>query len=374
MFLIVSCSSTKRFPSDESKETVKKKTNLNFASVRVLLDESEATYHITNQSPMYLFNGEDNLAYIETGNLIECITQNDEIKLSIQNKIFIAESFILEPFENENTVSFNGQVYKGKLSLLKIGNSIGIVNHLKLEDYVKGVVTKEMPIGKNYENFESLKAFSICVRTYALNKILEGKLLYDLYDDTRDQVYGGVNAEHNLSNKAVEETDNKILTYNENIASIYYHSTCGGRTEAAHNIFTKKEIPYMNGIEDGISPNCKISPKFEWRESYSADDIISRLKKWSFIKNGKFRLRDVYIASRFSSGRVKEMVFELIDEYSDEIKISIYGNQIRSVIRTANNKRILWSTFFDISLIKNVIKIEGNGFGHGVGLCQYGAI
>ncbi|NNJ53748.1 MAG: hypothetical protein HKP17_11310, partial [Ignavibacteriaceae bacterium] len=121
-------------------------------------------------------------------------------------------------------------------------------------------------------------------------------------------------------------------------------------------------------------PNCKISPRFDWRESYSADDIISRLKKTSFIKNGNFRLTDVYIASRFSSGRVREMVFELIDEYSDEIKISIFGNQIRSVLRTANNKSILWSTLFDISFVKNVIEIEGNGFGHGVGLCQYGAI
>lgn len=371
VLLFVSCSATRRFPDDESTETINKTSKIIFSSVRVLLDESDAAYYLTIQSPVYLLNGEERLAYIESGNTVECITEYNEVKLIISDKVFHADAFILQPAENEEALMFNGHSYKGKLNLIKLGNSIGIINHLKLEDYVKGVVSREMPIGKN---FEALKAFSICVRTYTLNKITEGKSLYDLYDDTRDQVYGGVNAENPLSNKAVEETENKILTYDGKIATIFYHSTCGGHTEAAHNIFTNKEIPYMTGIEDGNSAYCNISPKFEWEESYGSQDLIKRLKKSKLLKNGNYKLENVYINSRFSSGRVKEMIFEVLNEDNQDKNVSIFGNEIRSVIRTANNKNILWSTFFDVSFDGKVIEISGKGFGHGVGLCQYGAI
>ena len=372
--LLVSCSSTKRFPNDESSGTKDRITNINYSSVRVLLDESPAAYHLTIQSPVYLYDGEQRLAYIESGNTVECINDYNEVKLTIRDRVFSADAFFLKPAENLETVKFNGQGYKGKLNLIKIGGSIGIINQLNLEDYVKGVVAREMPIGRDSDNFEALKAFSMCVRTYTLKKISEGKSLYDLYDDTRDQVYGGLDAEHPLSNKAVEETENKILIYDENIATIYYHSTCGGQTEAAHNIFTNYEIPYMMGVKDGNLPYCNISPKFEWKETYRPEDLIKRLKRSSILSNGNYRINNVYVGSRFSSGRVREMIFELVDEFGEEKNISIFGNEIRSIIRTANNKSILWSTFFDVSLNRQIIEIKGKGFGHGVGMCQWGAI
>ncbi len=372
--LLVSCSSTKRFPNNESTETVDKTSNVNFSSVRVLLEESDAAYYLTIQSPVYLYRDDERLAYIESGNTVECISDVNEVKLIIRDKVFTAEAFFMKPTENREAVTFNGQGYKGNLKLIGLGGSIGIINQLSLDDYLKGVVAKEMPIGKNSENFEALKAFSICVRTYTLKKISEGKSLYDLYDDTRDQVYGGLNAEDPLSNKAVEETNNNILKYDGKIATIYYHSTCGGYTEAAHNVFTKKEIPYMMGIKDGNSPYCSISPKFEWKESYSPEDLIKRLKRSSRIKSENYTLEDIYVKSRFSSGRVNELVFVLMDEYGGIQNVSIFGNEIRSIIRTANNKNILWSTFFDVSLNKNNVELIGNGFGHGVGMCQYGAI
>lgn len=372
--LFVSCSSTKRFPSDESSGTTERTANINYSSVRVLLDESDAAYHLTIQSPVYLYDGEKRLAYIESGNTVELISDYDEVKLTIRDRVFSSDAFFLKPVENLETVKFNGQGYKGKLNLIKLGGSIGVINQLNLEDYVKGVVAREMPIGKNSENLEALKAFSICVRTYTLKKISEGKSLYDLYDDTRDQVYGGFDAEHPLSNKAVEETENKILIFNGNIATVYYHSTCGGQTEAAHNIFTNKEIPYMMGVKDGNSPYCNISPKFEWTETYSREDVIKRLKRASLLNNGDYRLNNVYIESRYSSGRVREMVFEVVDEFDGVKNVSIFGNEIRSIIRTSDNKSILWSTFFDISFHRQSVEVNGKGFGHGVGMCQYGAI
>ncbi len=373
-FLIISCSSTKRFTSEESEETINVNPKVSYSSVRVLLEESDETYFLTVLSPVYLYNSTERLAYIAAGNIIECKNDFNGIRINIQDKNFYEDSFFIKPGENNVSVIFNGKGYKGEIVLRKIGGSIGIINHLKIEDYIKGVVAEEMPVGKNSENFEGLKAFSFCVRTYTLKKIAEGKSLYDLYDDTRDQVYGGFDSEQSLSNEAVDETENKILMYNGNIATIYYHSTCGGFTEAANNIFTAKEIPYLMGVSDGKEPNCKISPRFEWKETYSEVEIINRLKRASLTKSNKYKISDLFVESRFSSGRIKELVFELIDDYGEEKIISIHSNEIRSVLRTSDNKRILWSTLFDITKDNDKIVITGKGFGHGVGMCQWGAI
>jgi stage II sporulation protein D len=113
------------------------------------------------------------------------------------------------------------------------------------------VLAKEMPLGKDGENLEALKALSVCVRTYAIQKMKAGKIYFDLYADTRDQVYGGVDAESPISNRAADETKNIILKYSDLPALIYYHSTCGGQTESSQNVFTKENIPYLTSIKDG---------------------------------------------------------------------------------------------------------------------------
>jgi len=85
-------------------------------------------------------------------------------------------------------------------------------------------------------------------------------------------------------------------------------------------------------------------------------------------------LEDISVLSRFSSGRVHELEIEVVDENNEEIIIAILGNEIRSVLRTANNKSILWSTMFDVELNSDEVILLGKGFGHGVGMCQWGAI
>src|SRR3989304_2251474 len=114
-----------------------------------------------------------------------------------------------------------------------------------------------LKIKDNYfeaEYFQALKAFTICARTYSLNKMKRTGDNFDVYIDTRDQVYGGVDTEREISNKAVEETKELVLTYEGEIATVYYHSTCGGKTEAVQNVFGFNSTKYMQGIEDGNPP------------------------------------------------------------------------------------------------------------------------
>ncbi len=130
-----------------------------------------------------------------------------------------------------------------------------------------------------------LKALTICARTYATLRMQEGKSIYDIFDDTRDQMYGGKDAESPISDRAVEETSGMILSYANEPAVVFYSSTCGGHTAAVHNVFTNKEYPYLQGVLDGNEPYCKISSRYKWEEIYSKDVLIDRLVDAALIKD-----------------------------------------------------------------------------------------
>ena len=388
ILFFLSCSPTKRFTEKEEKndkteteetstkniEEGKSETEFNFAEIRVSMQGLIPSESLLIESQVYLFKDESKLALVNSGNKINCFDNDGKITLKINEQNFDGKKFFLASAENEEIVKLNGKRFRGKIQISSSGNSIDIINVLSLEDYIKGVLGKEMPVGKNGENFEALKALAVCVRTYAIQKMKDGKLYFDIYADTRDQVYGGVDAETHNSNKAIDETNNLILKYEGNAATIFYHSTCGGYTESSANVFTKEEIPYLISVKDGDEPNCKISPRFQWEENYSGELIISRLKNYSLLDNQNYNLEDISVISRFSSGRVDELEIKLSDDDGEENLIVLRGNEIRSIIRNANGKSILWSTMFDVDLNSNSVILSGNGFGHGVGLCQWGAI
>ena len=144
--------------------------------------------------------------------------------------------------------------FRGSLKIINNADSVAVINTVDLESYLKGVIPKEMPLGKGEEHFEALKAFAICARTYSLNKMNRNENNFDVFVDTRDQVYGGVDVEKEISNKAVDETKGLVLTYDGEIATVFYHSTCGGRTEKVQNVFGLNPIPYLQGVEDGDPP------------------------------------------------------------------------------------------------------------------------
>jgi stage II sporulation protein D len=382
---LLSCAPAKRFPDQEDKEAKIEKEEkaekeemtspgYSFAEVRVLLKGLIPSESFIIESPVYLYNQENKIALIKTGNTINCFDNFGQPKLSINGESFDGEKFFLISADSDEIVKINGKRYRGKIQISSSNSSIDIINIVNMEDYVKGVLAKEMPLGKNGENLEALKALAVCVRTYAIQKMKDGKIYFDLYADTRDQVYGGVDAESSLSNRAVEETTNLILKFNGSQTLIFYHSTCGGQTESSQNVFTKENIPYLTSIKDGPEPYCNISPRFEWTETYSKEMIVSRLKSYSLLDNQNYSIEDISIVSRFSSGRVNEMEIIVASESGEEKSISIKGNEIRNILRTADGKNILWSTLFDLSVRSNNVELTGKGFGHGVGLCQWGAI
>ena len=368
--VFLSCSPTRRiFDADNESDS-----NL-YSSIRVLLLESSEEISIKIGSKIILSNESNKLAEIKTGNSIMLSINSNNLLAKISDQDFVSTNFYLDSEDANESININSKKYRGRIKILLKKSKIEIVNQMGIEDYVKGVMTKEMPIGNGMENYQALKAFSICVRTYAFNKIKEQKDFFDIYTDTRDQVYGGVDGETDYTNKIVDETAGQILTYEYGPATIFYHSTCGGFTEDVENVFGKESIPYLTSVEDGSDHYCKISPRYEWKENYSEEVFVDRLFKSDLIESNNYRVDNIEIISRFGSGRVNKLKISLLDKNGNEKTITLIGNNMRSVIRSGDNKSILKSNYFEVELNQNKeIVIDGKGSGHGVGMCQWGAI
>ncbi|MFO7445675.1 MAG: SpoIID/LytB domain-containing protein [Ignavibacteriaceae bacterium] len=383
--LLGSCASSKKFVDENKeeekvikkevrfeKETVEKEI-INTASlpVRILTNDSTINLSFTVDTPLKISAENKTVAIVNNGNGIKIQNESGKLSLSINGNIFYSDVFNFSSAEDNTVFFFNGKKYRGSV-IVSAGNKI--INVVPLEDYLKGVLPAEMPLGKNDENFEALKAFAICARTYTMMKLNENKPDFDLYIDVRDQVYGGVEREKDLSNKAIAATTGMILEYGGKPAGIFYHASCGGYTEDGGNVFSGGNKPYLSMIKDGDEPYCSITPRFEWEEKYPLQEFVSRLSKAGLINSDDFRIESIGINSRFISGRVNEIEINLISDSSGSKDIKIYGNQIRSIIRTGDNKGILRSTMFNINADSDSITITGKGYGHGVGLCQWGAI
>lgn len=368
-FIFISCSSTKRVYSDGSNSLE------GALPVRVLVNEKQDNLSIVVNSKINLLDNSGQIAEVNEGNSLEFTFNGVLIELLIKQNTFISNEFWIESASETSLINVDEKKYRGKLRVFRSYDEIRVVNELTIEDYVKGVMTREMPIGNGTENYNALKAFSICIRTYAFNKITQKNKSFDLFADTRDQVYGGVVSETDYTNKIVDETAGQLLSFDGKPAVVFYHSTCGGYTEDVQNVFNSKPLDYLISISDGEGPNCNISPRYAWSEEYSESVFIDRLFNSRLLDNLNYAIQSVIVKSRFESGRVNELEIRLINSSGEEKIISLFSNNIRSVIKTSDGRSILRSTMFEISLDdnKNVL-INGNGFGHGVGLCQWGAI
>ncbi len=190
---------------------------------------------------------------------------------------------------NERTtpIRFNGKSYRGKLEMFVNGRgTLSVINVIKLEDYVRGVVPNELGL----PSLEAQKAQAVAARTYAVSKI--GQFAdqgFDVFPTTQSQVYRGANSETAMGNQAVAETKGVLALYNGKPIRAMYTSTCGGRTENVKNIYTDYDAPYLKGVE------CAI----EGKEYFDAL-LIKSNRDPAKIKDDKY-LEQVRIMSQFAN-------------------------------------------------------------------------
>jgi len=165
------------------------------------------------------------------------------------------------PSHPQSFLSYNGRQYRGIFVLKPTRKGLVLINVLNLENYLKGVVPRELSPYK-YNAFESLKAQAVAARTYALKNLgLNEDLGFDLCDTPQCQVYGGLSAEHSLSTRAVEETKGEVVVYKGKLINALYTSTCGGMTEDGDKVFGGQPVPYLASTE------CASEKQAEWAVS-----------------------------------------------------------------------------------------------------------
>jgi len=288
-------------------------------------------------------------------------------------------SFI--PRADDQWLYLNGKPYRGALEIKRIpdAKSLLVLNIVNLEDYLKGVVPAE--IGKlNQTEMEALKAQAIASRTYALFQASQNsEREYDLEATVMDQTYSGVAVEDPQTDRAIQLTRGKVLTYKGKLICSYYSTNCGGKTEYIEEVWDKPQEPYLIPVEDDTF--CFWSKSYNWEERWTKETLNKNIGTFldsTRISSDKSRvnLLDLKIRERSPSGRV-----EWLDVVSDQGTFPLRADKIRWALRKGNGSNsILPSTCFDLEIIRgedDTIKqviARGRGNGHGVGMCQTGAI
>lgn len=245
----------------------------------------------------------------------------------------------------ESPLKVNGTRLRGDVVAIATGEGVRLVNVIALEDYLVGVLGSEMPVSFPAE---ALKAQAVAARTYALNKklLLFGQGFY-LGSNVISQVYGGLNAEDPRTREAVEATRGQVLTYELQPIEAYFHASCGGRTEAGLAALNR-DLPYLRSVSCG----CKALPQSNWSLELGERELGSAFK----VPSGS-RLE---VLTRTPTGRVRS--------------VKLGAKSIDAVgLRERLGYQRLKSLDFEVTTHRGGLVLTGHGFGHGAGMCQWGA-
>jgi len=282
------------------------------------------------------------------------------------------------PRGTENHTRIGKTPYRGILRVLPYGGNVRVINIIYMEDYLRGVVPPEL--GKRAEaEIEAVKAQAVAARTYAMAHLQQYKgEPYDMKSSIYDQVYHGVRVENELVNRAIDLTAGTVAMHEDQLINAYYHSTCGGMTDNISHVWDRNEMAYLKAVPD--SGACSWSKYYNWREVFTEQQLRGRIEQYMASDRGRDMrigpIRNIEIRERTPGGRITTLVI-----HTDTDLYRFHKDRIRWVIgRTSNPDLILPSDRFDVIIERNAagnisrVIFEGSGYGHGVGMCQCGAI
>lgn len=257
--------------------------------------------------------------------------------------------------EAKDAVHLGKGVYYGRL---EIGiepdhpDKLYVLNRLPIETYLLGIVGSEMnpswPI-------EALKAQAVAARSYAMQRRMMMRAAnrpYDLADSVLSQVYKGAERIRPSVIRAVTETRGEVIAYRHGLVEALFHSTCGGRTVSARSAFGN-HVPYLKPKK---CKWCRESHRHRWKVNVPVDELSGRLSRAKLIRGALSRLeRDEgveYVSVRDGRGSRR-----------------LDPRKVRKAVGFSK----LYSARFSAKTRGRQVEIEGRGFGHGVGMCQWGA-
>ncbi|HPF69877.1 MAG TPA: SpoIID/LytB domain-containing protein [Candidatus Krumholzibacteria bacterium] len=352
--------------------------------------------------------GEDGavLVRLDAGRALVCRRDGAAVAWEAGGRQGRAPTVRLAPSDPGDRVAFDDGEYRGGLLVIPTPNAVGltVVNEVGLEAYLRGVVPWE--IGRYQRDaLAALEAQAVAARTYTVSHLgARRDRGFDVFADVMDQVYRGARDEDALCNEAIERTAGLVLRDGDAEIEAYYSACCGGVTSQVEDVWARGPRPYLVSHADappGGEPWCAGYRNFHWRESWSRGELEAILARtlpayldyastegraaWAgtvFTPAGPGAdprrpggLRDLVITGRTTSGRVAALEIT-----TDAGTYRVRGDRTRWVLAPASGQpAILRSAMFDLELERvdgalRTIAARGRGYGHGIGLCQTGAV
>ena len=276
----------------------------------------------------------------------------------------------------------NGRRYRGRLNVMRDPSGLTLMNRVPVESYLAGVIGGEMGPRRPDER-QAMLAQAVVSRTFALrNRGRWEPQGFDAWADVRDQVYSGVAAETPAVWEALRATRGEAVWYHRELVDAFFHSTCGSSTAGVEEAFkTARARPYLRPVSDASGGGhyyCELSPRFRWREQWDGAQLRTILSRTlPAVMNagggGLQRITNIAVTRTTPSGRVGELLIAF--EHGD---VRVPGSDVRAVLRPQADQ-LLGSTAFQLSVTKDGGQVSrlvaaGEGWGHGVGFCQWGAV
>lgn len=392
--------------------------------IRVGISDSAFKNYTYTEISVY---GTGDLFIYEDGALLGRYPDNKVVKIKITDG-----QIILYPSEHEMPSQINGKLelqcpdgllgvhgltragkpalYRGSFEIVRVNGAFNIVNVIEVEEYLRGVVPNEMPVKFG---LEALKAQSVAARNYVLSPRTKASPNYDVVDSVASQVYFGANTEKTLSDQAVEQTEGVVALYDWNLILAQYSSTAGGYTESFANVFSdpvskkfpSEHKPYLVAKPDILSrtplntdeaasefykskPDSYDirSPYFRWERDWTAKELKDALEKTlpaqsatGFVKpafNSGQKLSDIEeikVIKRGESGKIIELEIITKNQTYKVYKELVIRRLITKNGTALPSANVVFENIKDDKGNLISIKAYGGGYGHGVGMSQYGA-
>ena len=353
-------------------------------TVRIALAESQSQVRLTSVGGWELFADDGRTAVALTkpgerwlldreGTGIRAMRE-DSRPVSARERTVIARSA-----DVDGAISVNGRRYRGDLAITATSDGLTVVNRVNMDDYLQGVVPLEIGTSAPADA-AAVEAQAVSARSYAVTHLGPGGRLFDMRATVADQVYGGAGAESVVGNLAVRATTGLVLLYGGQVVNAPYFSTCGGSTAEPQDVWRTGTEPYLKRVSDQIPGSahfyCEGAPKYRWTRVFSRDELRESIGRYvrSLPGGGSVAsVRSVTVSDVTPAGRVSALTVE-----SDRRAVTLRGNEIRSALRLPSGE-ILYSTYFSVDAVVSrgevdLLTLRVGGNGHGVGMCQAGAI
>jgi stage II sporulation protein D len=298
---------------------------------------------------------------------------------------------VVEPENPNEDILIGGHRYHGDALLLRGSVGVTVASRLALELYLQSVVALELGFRAPSDR-AAVMAQAVAARTYAMRyKGRREALGFDVFATDADQAYSGTESESPEVTDAVRRTSGQILTWHGQPIQALFHSTCGYATESASEVFQNGDpVPYLRAVSDRFGNGdhdfyCSLSPKFRWHEEWDVDALTAIFARTLPLLGRPAgaaygtraitdvgRVTDISIGRTSATGRVTEL------DVTTTSGRFVVTRSIRDALKAVPDRQLL-STLFQLSVEKDgdrLVKVvaSGAGYGHGVGMCQFGAV